>query len=126
MKDEKKIVVVNLQRDLFIFGLKGYKEDRANLVVEEEIAGCNDLVLDIKFIKMNDPEDKRNDLLVLASNSETLRVFDLVEKKSLFLEGHTDMILSLDTRQEFILSGSKDTTIKMWRIENQPSTVKNN
>lgn len=108
---------------MYIFGLKGYKDNRANLEIEEEVAGCNDLVLDVKFIKMADPNDPRNNLLVIASNSETLRIFDLEKKRNLFVEGHSDMILSLDTRQEFVMSGSKDTTIKLWKIETEPTTV---
>jgi len=108
---------------LYIFGLKGFKDQRANLQIEEEVAGCNDLVLDLKFIKMADAEDPRNNLLVIASNSETLRIFDLDKKRNLFVDGHSDMILSLDTRQEFIMSGSKDTTIKLWKLENEASSV---
>ena len=89
----------------------------------EELPGCSDLILDIKLLKLKKASDARNDLMVISSNSESLRLFDMQEKKNLLLPGHSDMVLCLDTREEYILSGGKDTTVKMWKVENEATSV---
>lgn len=116
-------MVINGEKDLFFLHLKNFKDNKANIDLVEEVAGCNDLVMDLKFMKLADPEDERNNLLAIASNSDKLRLVDLRDRSNLFLVGHTDMLLCLDTREEFIFSSSKDTSIKMWKVENSPTLV---
>ena len=123
LREERRIVVVNGEKDLYFLRLKNFKDNQANLELVEELAGCNDLVMDLKFLKMADPEDERNNLIAIASNSDKVRLVDLRDRSNLFLMGHTDVVMCLDTREEFILSSSKDTTIKMWKVENKPSLV---
>lgn len=124
MREERKIVVVNGEKDLFFLRLKNFKDNKANLELVEELAGCNDLVMDLKFMKLADPEDERNNLIAIASNSDKLRLVDLRDRSNLFLYGHTDILMCLDTREEYIFSSSKDTTIKMWKVENTPTLVR--
>jgi U3 small nucleolar RNA-associated protein 13 len=103
--------------------LKNFKDNQANFELVEELAGCNDLVMDLKFMKLANLDDERNNLLAVASNSDKMRLIDLRDRSNVFVVGHTDMLMCLDTREEFILSSSKDTTIKMWKVENNPSPV---
>jgi WD40 repeat protein len=124
LREERKIVVVNGEKDLFFLRLKNFKDNKANLELVEELAGCNDLVMDLKFMKLADPEDERNNLIAIASNSDKLRLVDLRDRSNLFLYGHTDILMCLDTREEYIFSSSKDTTIKMWKVENTPTLVR--
>lgn len=116
-------MVINDEKDLFFLKLKTFKNDRVEFDLVEELAGCNDLVMDLRFMKMKDLDDTRNDLLVVASNSDKLRIVNLQNKSNMFAVSHTDMIMCLDTREEFILTGSKDTTIKMWRVDHSQTSV---
>jgi WD40 repeat protein len=116
-------VIINDEKDLFFLKMKTFKNDRVEFDLVEELAGCNDLVMDLRFMKMKNLDDARNDLLIVASNSDKLRIVNLQNKSNMFAVSHTDMIMCLDTREEFILTGSKDTTIKMWRVDIAETTV---
>lgn len=100
-----------------VLSFKSYQNDAPTFIIEEEIPGCTDTVLDVKFIKMSEEKDPRNNLIVVATNSDTLKVYDLSTNANQFCSGHSDMIMCLDTRQEFVMSGSKDCNAKLWRID---------
>lgn len=126
LRELKQFVIINDEKDLFFLKLKTFKNDKVEFELMEELAGCNDLVMDLRFMKMKDLEDSRNDLLVVASNSDKLRIVNLQNKSNLFAVGHTDMIMCVDTREEHILSGSKDCTIKIWRVDLSETSVNSN
>jgi WD40 repeat protein len=117
------VVISNLEKDLYFVGLKSFKDDQPIFEIVEEVVGTNDLVTDVRFFKMPEAKDPRNRLIAVASNSETLRLYDLEMRKSHFVVGHTELILALDTRKEYLLSGSKDTTIKLWIVEINKNSV---
>ena len=58
--------------------------------------------------------------IVTASSDKKIKVFDYPSfKESLVLEGHTDWVykvIKVDANR--ILSSSRDTTVKLWNIEN--------
>lgn len=112
---------INVEKAVMVLGFKSFNNNTPVFTVDEEIPGCTDTVLDVKFIKMQDEKDPRNELIVVATNSETLKVYDLSSNANQFCSGHSDMIMCLDTRQEFVLSGSKDCTAKLWRIDRRDS-----
>eukprot|EP00924_Labyrinthula_sp_SR-Ha-C_P008218 augustus_masked-scaffold_11-processed-gene-6.66-mRNA-1 protein AED:0.74 eAED:0.79 QI:0/0/0/1/1/1/2/0/757 len=79
--------------------------------IVRQVSGGLDEVLDIHHFV----SEERHKLAV-ASNSTIVQVVDLVDFSAEFLRGHTESVLSLTTNLdgEFILSGSKDNTIRVW------------
>ena len=69
-----------------------------------------DEVIDLKFLK----EDTNKALL--CSNSESLKLLDLEKGEAELYQGHTDIILCLDSceKKSLFLTGSKDNQIRLW------------
>jgi U3 small nucleolar RNA-associated protein 13 len=121
VRELKRVVIINQEKDMYVLDLLGFSEtEGVNLRINEEVMGYNDLILDVKFIKTPD-NPATDDLLVIASNSETLRLYDYRTKRNKFIEGHTDMVMSLDTWKDYVLSGAKDLQIKLWKVAPCPS-----
>ena len=56
---------------------------------------------------------------IISGGDTTIRIWDLLEKKQVaVLEGHTDYIytLAISSDDEYIISGSKDKTIRIWNF----------
>ena len=53
---------------------------------------------------------------VLATNSNLLKIVDLDTWLTQMIPGHTDIIMSLDVKREYILSGGKDNQIRLWKF----------
>ena len=63
-------------------------------------------------------------LLAMATNNEFLKIYNLDNWDCKLLKGHTDLIICLaacvdrkNPRLSYLASSSKDTTIRLWRIE---------
>lgn len=61
----------------------------------------------------------KNNLIVTGSEDHYLYCYDLNTKEILQkLSGHTDIITCLDVNDSWIVSGSKDQSIIIWKIKN--------
>lgn len=78
-----------------------------------------DEIIDVKFIN----GDKE---AVVCSNSETLKLLDVVTGQFEVYSGHTDIVISLDkfTRVDadgitrgYVVSGAKDSQLILWRYD---------
>lgn len=76
------------------------------------LIGFNDEIIDIKC-----HPDNRHALL--AANSSQIRVMNLENMHADLISGHTDTVLALDISPcgQFIVSTSKDTTVRFWKID---------
>ncbi|XP_068218293.1 uncharacterized protein [Palaemon carinicauda] len=70
-------------------------------------------------------ERKNNSSTSTKGDPEQRNVKDATQERSLWkdnnyevytLEGHNDIILSVDCTDEYIISASRDTTVKVWRV----------
>jgi len=53
----------------------------------------------------------------MCSNSDTLKLIDLETGNTEIHAGHTDIIISVDRFKDFIISGAKDNTCRLWKYD---------
>lgn len=93
------------------------------LVMERELVGDNDDVLDVAFVRApGDGEDEGRPpaALAVATNSATVRTYDTTTMAcTQSLRGHSDIVLCLDSAatkdgRPLLLTGSKDNSLRLW------------
>ncbi|XP_026340730.1 transducin beta-like protein 3 [Ursus maritimus] len=83
-----------------------------SLQLQKQFAGYSEEVLDVRFLG---PEDSH---IVVASNSPSLKVFELQTMACQILHGHTDIVLALDVFRKgwLFASCAKDQSICIWKM----------
>ena len=66
-------------------------------------------ILSIKFIN--------NNIFVFASNDNLLKFCHIPTNKIQLFEGHSDFIMNIVCYSEFIITSSKDNTIRIWKYD---------
>uniref|UniRef100_A0A7N5K8M8 Transducin beta-like protein 3 n=1 Tax=Ailuropoda melanoleuca TaxID=9646 RepID=A0A7N5K8M8_AILME len=86
--------------------------DTRSLQLQKQFAGYSEEVLDVRFLG---PEDSH---IVVASNSPSLKVFELQTMACQILHGHTDIVLALDVFRKgwLFASCAKDQSICIWKM----------
>lgn len=74
------------------------------------LIGYNDEIVDATFLGANDSH------LAVATNSSLVRVYDAKDMDARLLEGHSEIVLTLDHGPDgrLLASGSKDRTARLW------------
>ena len=117
IKSKGMIVIIDDDRDITLLNFEEFdNETGPKFVIEEELMGYNDEILDAKFIKCKE-NPIFDDWIVLATNSNTLKFYNHQTKKSKLVNGHKNMILCVDVIEDMVLTGSRDSTIKLWKLE---------
>jgi len=108
------IVSVHADQNLFFYSLSTKSLTR-------QLIGYNDEIVDMTFLSSNSiPSDekaaKRDSHLALATNSSLIRVYSTSSFDARLLEGHTDIVLTLDRDVDgrLLASGSKDRSARLW------------
>ncbi|EJK47883.1 hypothetical protein THAOC_33368 [Thalassiosira oceanica] len=102
------------------------------------IVGHNGEILDLSVIPSVGPSEQENDhhTIAIATNSSQVRLFGLEHTKEDeeddskvhtalsprgLLDGHTAIVLSIDTSPcgRFVATGSKDRTMRLWEVATQ-------
>ncbi|KAI8895545.1 WD40-repeat-containing domain protein [Globomyces pollinis-pini] len=98
--------------------LQFYKIEDNEIVRVKQIAGYNEEILDLCTLGENDSH------LAVITNTEQLRVYNLETKDCDIVYGHSDIVLSVSTSydNEFIITGSKDHTAKLWKVDLDATT----
>ena len=55
---------------------------------------------------------------VFSSNDNLLKTYDIEHNINKLYEGHTDFIMSILVKNDFVITSSKDNTIRIWKINN--------
>ncbi|CAK5280627.1 unnamed protein product [Mycena citricolor] len=78
-----------------------------------QLIGFNDEIVDMRLLSIPSQRDAR---LALATNSSLIRVYSVSEFDARLLEGHTEIVLCLDTTASGVVfaSGSKDHSARLW------------
>ncbi|KAI9289951.1 WD40-repeat-containing domain protein [Umbelopsis sp. AD052] len=79
----------------------------------KQIVGYNDEIVDVRFIGEDDQH------LAVATNSEQIRVFNVETQDCDIIYGHSDTVICLERSKDgsVLVSGSKDKTARLWRID---------
>lgn len=81
-----------------------------DFTTEKQLCGHLDDVLSVKFVGAEDSH------IAVATNTDLLKVFNKATWECQLLQGHSDIITSLDVHTNFIISGSKDSSIRLWQL----------
>lgn len=96
------------------------KLDQADSLFEtyKQYIGDHGEILDTQMCNASE------NLLAMATNNEFLKIYNLDNWDCKLLKGHTDLIICLaacvdkkNPKLSYLASSSKDTTIRLWRIE---------
>jgi U3 small nucleolar RNA-associated protein 13 len=97
--------------------------------LHRQFIGFNDEIVDATFLttlEISPPLNSENgdpgrvrrtdDRLAVATNSSLIRIYDASGLDARLLEGHNDIVLSLDSGNDgaALISGSKDSTARVW------------
>lgn len=89
----------------------------SNFFCAKQFIGFSSEILDMTFL------GKKNRYLAVATNSADIKIYDTLDMNCKVVKGHTDIVLSLASLRNFLLSSSKDNTIRLWEIDPSDSTV---
>ena len=70
-------------------------------------------ILSLKWLD----EDCNN--FVFSSNDNLLKTYDIENNKINMYEGHTDFIMSITVKNDYIITSSKDNTLRIWKINKE-------
>lgn len=78
-----------------------------------QLIGYNDEIVDATYLSYNKSRDSH---IALATNSSLIRVYSTKNLDARLLEGHSEIVLSLDHSSDgsILASGSKDKTARLW------------
>jgi len=79
--------VVTIDQTILFYNLETFERVK-------QIVGMNDEVIDVQFVGDN------NSHLAVASNTETLRVYNLQNLDCQVYFGHTDVIICMDSNKD--------------------------
>eukprot|EP00124_Ichthyophonus_hoferi_P004237 Ihof_evm1s443 gene=Ihof_evmTU1s443 len=98
----QQLAVVTIHQDIMIHSLPDLKSTR-------HIIGYNDEVIDLKVLD--------DEYLVVATNSEQLRMLRLDDHSCYVVRGHEGIVLAVDVSMDgqHVITSSKDTTLRLWR-----------
>ncbi|KAG5676857.1 hypothetical protein PVAND_006664 [Polypedilum vanderplanki] len=97
----QQIALVSVDHNIIIY-------DFHNFSCSKQLIGFTDEILDLCLM------GKRDQYLAMATNSNDIKIYDTVTMNSKILKGHTDIVLSLSAYKNYLLSGSKDNTVRLW------------
>ena len=106
--------------------------------LHRQFIGFNDEIVDATFLttpQISPPLNSENggldrvpptdDRLAVATNSSLIRIYDASGLDARLLEGHNDIVLSLDCGNDgaVLISGSKDSTARVWAPVSVPPSL---
>ncbi|XP_055300361.1 transducin beta-like protein 3 [Sitodiplosis mosellana] len=84
----------------------------------KQFIGFSAEILDVVFV------GKKDRYLAVATNSADIKIYDTLDMNCKIVKGHTDIVLSLASLRNFLLSAGKDNTIRLWEINPSDFTVR--
>jgi U3 small nucleolar RNA-associated protein 13 len=82
--------------------------DMETKTIQKQIAGYNEEILDLQVIQ--------NEYIAVVSNTNQLRVYSM-DWDCTISYCHDDTILCVDVMEDWVLTGSKDHTAKLWKCD---------
>ncbi|XP_033745921.1 transducin beta-like protein 3 [Pecten maximus] len=109
----KQVAVVTFDHNISLLEID-------TLQLHKQFCGYTDEVLDLQLMGEGDSH------LVMATNSQHLKVFELESWNCQILQGHSDIVLSVCVhhKDHLIASSSKDNSIRLWKMDADTGRVK--
>ena len=112
------IVFIKLNKDLVDEIIdKGTKPKPNELFhLHKQLIGAHGEILDAQLLKLNE------NLLVMSTNNEFVKIYNLDTWDCKLLRGHEDLVICLSVfegkvkGEDYFASSSKDSTIRVWRV----------
>lgn len=100
---------IHADQNILLYSIPTQKLDR-------QLIGFNDEIVDATFLTPSPGASQRDSHLALATNSSLIRVYSTSTLDARLLEGHTDIVLSLDHSADgsVLASTSKDKSGRLW------------
>ncbi|XP_053673693.1 transducin beta-like protein 3 [Anopheles nili] len=105
-----RMAVVSTEHNILV-------HDCASFDCLHQLSGFSDEILDVILI------GKRDRYLAMATNSNDFKVYDTATMHCQLVKGHTDIVLSLCANEHYMLSSSKDNSIRLWQFDEEPFTI---
>ncbi|WFD07219.1 U3 small nucleolar RNA-associated protein 13 [Malassezia vespertilionis] len=107
---QQQLVAVTATQDLAFVEVN---TNPPSFSLRRRLVGYNDEIVDMALVRSNDTQQ-----LAVASNNAQIRLFklDTQDQNVELLDGHRDMVLSVDASgdQQWLASASKDRTARIW------------
>ena len=110
IKETNSILAINGDQNMFVYDIEARDKEFARLTLARSHCLYLDEIIDIRFMSSNKHA-------VMCSNSESLKLMDLETGNTEIQAGHTDIIMSVDRYKDFILTGAKDNTCRLWKYD---------
>lgn len=108
LQKTNQLSVVTFENNILIYDL-----DINSIKLTKQLCGNNEQVLDLCYL------GEEQDYLVVASNSNNFKLFNLSTFNCLIVQSHQDTVINLKsfrTQPNLFASCSKDKTFKLWRF----------
>lgn len=100
----RQIALVSFDHNIIV-------HDLTTFACSKQLIGFTDEILDLALM------GKKDQLLVMATNSNDIKVYDTQTMNSIILKGHTEIVLALASFKNLLLSSGKDNTIRLWEAD---------
>ena len=107
---KSQVAVVSVDHNIMIHNLSTF-------FCNKQLIGFSDEILDVVCF------GKKTRYLAVATNSSAIKVYDTTNMNCQILNGHTDIVLTLASHKNFLLSAGKDNTVRLWQIDPGTFTV---
>ncbi|KAL9692624.1 hypothetical protein quinque_005543 [Culex quinquefasciatus] len=101
-RQTSQLAVVSADHNIIIHDLETFE-------CFKQLSGFSDEILDLILF------GKKDRFLGMATNSNDFKVYDTTTMNCQLVKGHTDIVLSLSANDKFMLSSSKDNSIRLWQ-----------
>jgi WD40 repeat protein len=95
----------------FQFDIENSKISEA-ICLSKNVGYCEE-ILDAKFLPNSNGKK-----VVFTSNDNFLKIIDLKTRNINLFHGHKDFIMSIFVSDSYIVTGSKDSTVRLWKYKN--------
>lgn len=99
-----QLAVVSADHNVLIHNVKTF-------FCARQLIGFSDEILDLAFV------GKKDRFLAVASNSPDIKLYDTTSMNCVILKGHTETVMSLAAHKNYLLSSSKDKSIRLWLVD---------
>lgn len=110
IKEKNQIVAINGDQNMFVYEIEVRDKEFARLCLVRSHCLYLDEIIDLRFMNSNKHA-------IMCSNSESLKLIDLDSGNTEIQAGHSDIIMSVDRYQDFIVTGAKDNTCRLWKFD---------